>query len=171
MLPCNVSLLCKNVQCQDVFPGTWVDWKNKSARFIKQSEVSQAIFGIMIAAARQQIHGLVFLKSSDHKNRSFRCTFISQQGASGAERRPLSDKNTKIYKHVVLSHKVKEIWSYMGLGWGGVRELETFSQSKTQLKCWVYCLLHRNHLLCTAEHNNRDWLCVAAGQSNNCSSL
>lgn len=53
------------------------------------------------------------------------------------------------------------------MGQGGVRELDV-SQSKTRLKCWVYCLLCRNHLLCTAEHNNRDWLCVA-WKSNNCS--
>lgn len=118
--------------------------------------------------------GLVFLESTNQKDRSFWYTFISQQGASRAERRPLSDKNTKIYKHVVLSHKVKDlkvIWSYCGIGRGGVREPENVSQSETQLKCWVYCLLHRNHLLCTAEHNNRDRRCVEGQTTANCSSL
>lgn len=65
------------------------------------------------------------------QRQSFWCTSISQQGANRVERGPLSDKNTKIYTHVVLSHKVKEIWSSCyDVGWGGVRELEKFSQSK-----------------------------------------
>lgn len=46
------------------------------------------------------------------------------------ERGALSDKNTKIYKRVVLSHKVKETWSYCGVGWGGVRGVENFSLFK-----------------------------------------
>lgn len=61
--------------------------------------------------------------------------YLTTRDKQGGERGPLSDKNTKIYTHVVLSHKVKEIWSSSReVGWGGVSQLEKFSQSKCNKK-------------------------------------
>lgn len=108
----------------------------------------------------QHIHDLVFLRSSNGKGRNFWCIFISQQGASGAERRKHCLIRTQKYTHVVLSHKVKEIWSHPEVGRGGVREPENFLQSKKHPGSWVFCFLRRDRLLCTAERNDRDWLCV-----------
>lgn len=61
--------------------------------------------------------------------------------------------------------KVKEIWSYYGVERGGGGGWKLFPSPKHKWKCWVYCFRLRNHLLlCSAEYNNRDCLCVALKQ-------
>lgn len=79
----------------------------------------------------------------------------------------MSDKNTKIYTHVVLSHKVKEIWSFSGAGWGGAA-LESLKTSPSQkhirnVESTVSCL----EIICSARLNIITGIdFVLPGQSN-----
>lgn len=70
------------------------------------------------------------------KTEAFDVSLSSNKGQAGRRGDHCLIRTLK-YTHVVLSHKVKEIWSYHEVGWGGVREPENVSQSKTHLKCWV----------------------------------
>lgn len=83
-------------------------------------------------------HDLPFLKSSDHIKSLY--LYLSNKRRAGQREEPLSDKKTKIYPLVVLSHKVEEICSYCEVGWSRVRAPEKPFPVR-ELKCWVYCLL------------------------------
>lgn len=146
--------------------------RKKSAQFRKKKKKSLGLFLAYvilrsIATAREQVHGLVFLRSSDHEDRSFWCSFISHQGPSRAERGPLSDKSTKIYKHVVLSHKSKGNLLLWGrVGWG-LTSMKTFPSQKHNwnVESTASCI----EIICSARLNIITGIdfCVA-GQSNNC---
>lgn len=95
---------------------------NNPAQFRKAERISQTIFGIY--ETLQLLLDNIFIALSSRrapttKTEAFEVP-LSQNNGLRPGRRPLSDKKTKIYKHVVLSHKVKEIWGYDGVGWGGV---------------------------------------------------
>lgn len=83
----------------------------------------------------------------------------------------MSDKSTKIYKRVVLSHKVKEIWSYYGVGRGGVREPANFfpvRNTTEMLSLLASCI----EIICSARLNIITGIdFVSRGSQKNCPSL
>lgn len=121
-----------------------------------------------IATDSEQVRGLLSSWGAPNaKTEAFDVPLSHTEGRAGQRGDHCMIRALKYTCMLFFLTKVKEIWNYYGAGWGGLAALENLSWSNTQLKCWVYRLLHRNHRLCTAEHNNRDWLCVA-GQLNNC---
>lgn len=86
--------------------------------------------------------------------------YLTTRGKRGGEREPLSDKDTKIYTCCTFPQSKGNLEPPWGrTGWGQ-RAWKLLAVKKKHPGSWVFCFLRRDRVICTAERNDRDWLCV-----------